>query len=123
MLSTCGGTAGLEAPFLVWNRQNCLLDCYSFSEQPVVWGGREPQGSGAPASLAQPLTASLDNGLGVGSLSLEQPLFYSLSFILKNKCFTLVGVTHWIECPPANERVTGSIPSQGTCLGCGPGPQ
>ena len=22
-----------------------------------------------------------------------------------------------------NQRVAGSIPSQGTCLGCGPGPQ
>ena len=33
------------------------------------------------------------------------------------------GVAHWIECQPANQRVTGSIPSQGICLGCGPGPQ
>ena len=35
----------------------------------------------------------------------------------------LVGVAQWIERQPANQRVTGSIPSQGTCLGCGPGPQ
>ena len=35
----------------------------------------------------------------------------------------LVGVVQWIECQPANQRVSGSIPSQGTCLGCGPGPQ
>ena len=35
----------------------------------------------------------------------------------------LAGVAQWIECGPANQRVAGSIPSQGTCLGCGPGPQ
>ena len=28
-----------------------------------------------------------------------------------------------IECRPANPKVAGSIPSQGTCLGCSPGPQ
>ena len=36
---------------------------------------------------------------------------------------SLAGVAQWIECQPTNQRVTGSIPSQGTCLGCGPGPQ
>ena len=36
---------------------------------------------------------------------------------------TLAGVAKWIECQPANPRFVGSIPSQGTCLGCGPGPQ
>ena len=40
-----------------------------------------------------------------------------------NKRLALAGVTQWIESRPANERVAGSIPSQGTCLGCGPGPQ
>ena len=29
----------------------------------------------------------------------------------------------WTERWPANQRVTISIPSRGTCLGCGPGPQ
>ena len=33
----------------------------------------------------------------------------------------LTGVAQWIERGPANQRVTSSIPSQGTCLGCGPG--
>ena len=33
------------------------------------------------------------------------------------------GVAQWIEHRPVNQRVAGSIPSQGTCLGCGPGPQ
>ena len=35
----------------------------------------------------------------------------------------LAGVAQWIEHWPANQGVTGSIPSQGRCLGCGPGPQ
>ena len=33
----------------------------------------------------------------------------------------LAGVAQWIKCPPANQRVAGSIPSQGTGLGCSPG--
>ena len=35
----------------------------------------------------------------------------------------LAGVAQWIEHGPANQRVTGSIPSEGTCLGFRPGPQ
>ena len=32
------------------------------------------------------------------------------------------GVAQWIEHWPANKRVASSIPGQGTCPGCGPGP-
>ena len=42
-------------------------------------------------------------------------------FVVILKSFALAGVAQWIECQPVNQRVTGSIPSQGTCLGCGPG--
>ena len=35
----------------------------------------------------------------------------------------LAGVAQWIEHPPANQKRAGSILSQGTCLGFGPGPQ
>ena len=35
----------------------------------------------------------------------------------------LAGVAQWIEHCGANQRVTGSVPSQGTSLGCRPGPQ
>ena len=42
---------------------------------------------------------------------------------LSKRSFALAGVAQWIECRPANQRVAGSIPSQDTCLGCGPGPQ
>ena len=35
----------------------------------------------------------------------------------------LAGMAWWIECWSVNQRVADSIPSQGTCLGCRPGPQ
>ena len=34
----------------------------------------------------------------------------------------IAGVAQWIECQPVDRKVAGSIPSQGTYLGCGPGP-
>ena len=40
-----------------------------------------------------------------------------------NNVKIMAGVAQWIECQPVNQRVIGSIPSQGTCLGCRPGPQ
>ena len=39
--------------------------------------------------------------------------------VLKN--LVLAGVAQWIECLPVNRKVAGSIPRQGTGLGCGPG--
>ena len=41
----------------------------------------------------------------------------------KDKKTAMAGVAQWIECWPTNQRVAGSVPSQGTCLGCGRGPQ
>ena len=37
--------------------------------------------------------------------------------------WALAGEAQWTECQPANQRFAVSIPSQGTCLGCRPGPQ
>ena len=34
----------------------------------------------------------------------------------------LAGVAPETECRSVNQRIAGSIPSQGTCLGCRPGP-
>ena len=42
---------------------------------------------------------------------------------LKSVNGALAGVVQWIEHWPANQRLSSSIPSQGTCLGCRPGPQ
>ena len=39
-----------------------------------------------------------------------------------NPTFALAGEAQWIECQPADQKFAGSIPSQGPCLGCGPGP-
>ena len=55
--------------------------------------------------------------------------FYEISIILipkpdkdiMKKKIALAGVAQSIECHPENPRVTGSIPSQGTYLGCGLG--
>ena len=41
----------------------------------------------------------------------------------KNRHVALAHVAQWIERWPANQRVAGSIPNQGICLGCRPGPQ
>ena len=38
---------------------------------------------------------------------------------IENVFPALAGVAGWIECQCANRRVAGSIPGQGTCLGCG----
>ena len=45
------------------------------------------------------------------------------NLFIKGESQALADVAQWIECQPANQRVAGSIPSQGTCLGCRPGPQ
>ena len=43
--------------------------------------------------------------------------------LIKKLKGALAGVAQWIECWPANQRVTNSIPSQGTCLAFRAGPQ
>ena len=42
---------------------------------------------------------------------------------LEKGIFALAGVGQWIERWPVNQRVASAICNQGTCLGCGPGPQ
>ena len=37
---------------------------------------------------------------------------------LSNCTPALAGVAQWIANQPVNQKVAGSIPSQGTCLGC-----
>ena len=44
-------------------------------------------------------------------------LFFEVYFI------ALSGMAQWIEHRAVKQRVAGSIPSQGTCRGCRPGPQ
>ena len=42
---------------------------------------------------------------------------------IKRLIIALAGVAQWTEHWLVNQRVAGLILSQGTCLGCGPGPQ
>ena len=44
-------------------------------------------------------------------------------FFKKDTFKALAGVAQWTEHQTAKQRVTSSIPSQCTHLGCGPGPQ
>ena len=53
----------------------------------------------------------------------KQPKCPSINKWIKKLCYSpgWCSSVDWAQA--ANQRVTGSIPSQGTCLGCGPGPQ
>ena len=56
----------------------------------------------------------------------KQLLIYHTIFklLFKKLCdVALAGVAQQTECRPTNRRDAGWIPSQGTCLGCKPGPQ
>ena len=49
---------------------------------------------------------------------------YKIKKILKKHIgAALTGVAQWVGCHPSNRKVAGSIPSQGTCLGCESGAQ
>ena len=60
---------------------------------------------------------------GPGEPLLENTLLGQNTWHNKSQAFALAGVAQWTEHQPVNQMVTGSIPSQGTRLGCGPGPQ
>ena len=42
----------------------------------------------------------------------------TVELLSKKRWSGLAGVAQWIEYQPVNQRVTSSIPSQGTCLDC-----
>ena len=46
-----------------------------------------------------------------------------INYALLKGEFVLTGVAQWVRHHPANARIAGSIPSQGTHLDCRPGPQ
>ena len=48
---------------------------------------------------------------------------FIIVLFLKMRYSTLAGVAQWIERKPTNQKIAGSIPGQGLCLGCRPGPQ
>ena len=87
------------------------------SQLGQYWQVREGRGCFCPMAAAQ-----LVNYLSVLSYLLVKGTHDCL-IDRKIIITALAGVAQWIECRPVNQRVAGSIPSQGTCLGCGPGPQ
>ena len=56
------------------------------------------------------------NGIPETLVSVESSLQTTLKWFIDQKN-TLACVAQWIESQPANQRVTSSISSQGTCLG------
>ena len=57
--------------------------------------------------------------------SIRSMFYFTTTYLttLKIIISVLIGMSQWIECWPENQRVANLIPSRGTCLGCGPGPQ
>ena len=58
---------------------------------------------------------------GLSEKKAYDQVFNPLRPILKNT-FVLTSVAQVVGCPRAKQKVTGSIPGQGTCLSCGFGP-
>ena len=75
-----------------------------------------------PESLGQKHWCALYTGACYTQQNMMCVYVYICVYIYKEK-LALAGAAQWIECWPMNQRVAGSIPSQGTCLCCGPGPQ
>ena len=98
-------------------------------DEPVHYGHSRH----SPRRVLPPLSASSewgDHPFPPISLAHSQlcPLLLAIATSIplhSQKCpsTALAGVAQWTECWPVNQRVTDLIPSQGTCLGCGPGPQ
>ena len=93
-----------------------LLSRYNFSTIPNRWH-RRPLPSAMsihPPKMQKYWTWT--NEIIFGSLT---QVTYHLKFIYG----VLAGVAQWTLCWPTDQKVAGSIPGQGTCLGGGPGPQ
>ena len=58
-----------------------------------------------------------------GFLQEEKDIMRNHTKVIKSRAGALAGVAQWIECRLENQGAACLIPRQGTCLGCGPGPQ
>ena len=89
---------------------------------PKCWRTPLPQTSSAEVGKRSPQArSSLPPSL---CSSCAKNVFLHFFKDLKNqKNIALAGVAKWTECPQANQWVASLIPSQGTFLGCKPGPQ
>ena len=65
-----------------------------------------------------------NKSMPIWSINLQQTKQeYTIGTPSQDGGIALAGVAQWIECQPSNQRVAGSIPNEGICLGWGPGPQ
>ena len=55
-------------------------------------------------------------------LGLKGNFLIVIKDVYKAPTAALAGVALWTECQPMNQKIACLIPSQGTCLGCRPGP-
>ena len=62
------------------------------------------------------------NGSPKMSISCENTIYTARGIKGANGIKALTGVAQYLEGRPAKLGVSGSIPSQSTCLVCGPGP-
>ena len=76
--------------------------------------------------------APLERACPLAEAKYPLPLLITLTWLLhsfcvlisiKNDDIALIGVAQWIERGMQTKGFAGLIPSQGTCLGCRPGPQ
>ena len=107
--------------FLPLNHQWFLLSFLWWFLFPMTSYWRFPITSFGASSLC-----SLNGNLVASKLKSLRPFFWtsdSYTLIVKEQYLSLAGVVQWIECQPANHKVAGSIPSQGTCLGYEPSRQ
>ena len=76
----------------------------------------------APSKSVTPMTGPVLNWDTDKVPNHVLPLSAFSSLTIQNIFLALAGMAQWIERQPVNQKLAGSIPCQGTCLGCGPGP-
>ena len=94
----------LAATGVAWDT-SAFGACVSCSLAELVYGERRQRRSGSKTAYSQNSDSN------------------NMFFFKKSASPALVHMAPWIECRPENQRVAGSIPSQGTGLGGRPGPQ
>ena len=112
-----------------WGQGCPVTDCHlasSSSKPQQVWAaagwggpGGKPQDRSGGHQIHRPKSPTLGAQIvnkQKGSICLHA------SKPNKTQTGALAGVAQWIEYQPTNQRVSGSIPNQGMCLGYGPGP-
>ena len=68
-------------------------------------------------------SAEVGSTQGGADLGKSQESQHKIGACFKIVKLALTGVAQWVGRCPANQKVADSTPSQGMCLGCGPGPQ